>query len=438
MTRTPLLALAAALLTAAAPPGRIEISQATTCADVVDGAPVGAGDRFGADVGRVRFFAHVRNEGAVADKLYVEWRHGAERLSTREFPLPAGETTTVVAHRDIPPARTGDWKVRLLDGRGRLLQALPFHVGGAPERAASPPPEPAPPPRRPPARCRALVNLATRDGHRVAEVRVGAPAHVDAAPGLVVRDEGRAWALAVVPHERQSGSVQQRWDMLMGLELAPGAEPRPWHGYPASLTAPVGPQAGAARHHETNRLEILGITGPYVALHAALTAQPPGSRPLDNSRYVTLRAPGDGFDATQLVAERDRLAFGRQVIERARGTGGGLPDLRRSAVFVRGGRVVLATRVPTPDGPSRLERPVQAPALAAHLPGPDGAWTAPDACGAVGLAGGRLAARAGAEGLLEPAGDLRPAALLGVYWLAPDAPSPLPGLREAAATLGAR
>jgi hypothetical protein len=221
--------------------------------------------------------------------------------------------------------------------------------------------------------------------------------------------------------------------MLVGRELVPGAELRPWHGYPASLEAPAGQQAAAARHHETNRLEILGITGPYVALHASLTAQPPGGKPIDNSRYVTVRAPGEAVDATQLVSARDRVAFGRVVIERARSSGGTLPDLRRSALFLRGGRLFLATRVPGPDGASRVERPVEAPALAAWLPGADGVWTAPDGCGAVGLSGGHLAARAGGEGLLAPVGEVRASTVLGVYWLAPDAPSPLARLREVAA-----
>lgn len=430
--RRPALALAALLLTAAAPPQAFELVQATTCTDVADGAPVGAADVFPADVGRVRLFARVRNDGA-AGRLYVEWHHGTDRLSTRDFALPAGATTTVLAHRDIPPARTGAWTVRLVDARRRVVGVVPFRIeapsASRPDDALA---EPAPV-AVPPTRCRALVNFATASGHHVAEVRVGRSADAETAPGLFVRDGGRAWALALVPHEREAGSVRQRWDVLMGQELAPGAEPRPWHGYPATLAAPA--HASGARHHETNRLEILGITGPYVALYASLTAQPPGGGPVDHSRYVTLRAPGEGFDATQLVDARDRVAFGRVLIERARGAGQGLPDLRRSALFLRDGRLLLATRLPNAG---RVERPVAAPALAAWLPGSDGAFAAPDGCGAVGLAGGRLAARVGAEGILTPAGEVRATAVLGVYWLADDEPSPLPRQREATATLRAR
>jgi hypothetical protein len=280
------------------------------------------------------------------------------------------------------------------------------------------------------------VDLAASDGdgvrYEVAEVTLSGETGAATAPGVVVRDGTRTWALRIVPFQGMGGVVRQRWDMLFGVEL-PAGEPRLWHGYPATLSV-ASPPADHTPFYEANRLEILGVYGPYVAMRASLRAAAPGSPPVDRSRYVMLRAPGQVADALALVTDADRRAFVHVVADRAAGE---LPDLRRSALVLRGARLHVATLAPRDSGPVNLVSPVDGVASGVRewLPDGSGVYTAPDRCGALTFADGHLAIRAPTPRPL----DVGPyVAILGVHWLRPGEPSVIDALRALADTWSVR
>ncbi len=457
----------ALLLILLASPASAELSllDAVVCEDIKAREPVGVAKRFAVSAERLAVFLRVKNT-AEPTALEVVWRHEGEIKG--KVKLKAGRS---LAWRTWGRQRlhglTGKWVVDVYAPGGKRLKRLRFSVtAGAGPRpgkrdppTASAPSKPAPKkadavrpkaervpakrapkqtkvaPATPEAGCRALVNVELAgvegpDRYAVADLRIARPG-VPTERGLVVRDGRHLHALRMYPREvvekSAKGIVRRQWDMLMGARFPNGAKVT-WAGYPATLAPPE--KAGDALIHETNRLQVLAMMGPFLALRADLSGYAGRSRgPFDHARYTMVRAPGRVADPTALLGPWVVGAALRRLSELRIETSGELPDpgkhdFRRSVLVPKGRGVALKTfmRCCTWEenrGRLDLEVPVQVPeGLRTLLPDEEGFFEAPDGCGAVGFSKGRLLARLGkgsAKALRLDSGE-RVARMLGVVW----------------------
>lgn len=88
--------------------------------------PVGAGETFPSDVGKV--FAWMRVTGAAGQAIQVVWSHG-----THTFTVPleiGGSSWRTWSSKTIPPYWSGEWSVEVRDAQGNSLVTTKFTVGG--------------------------------------------------------------------------------------------------------------------------------------------------------------------------------------------------------------------------------------------------------------------------------------------------------------------
>ncbi|MCB9538184.1 MAG: DUF2914 domain-containing protein [Myxococcales bacterium] len=325
----------------------------------------------------------------------------------------------------------------------------------APPPAAPPPPPPdpedAPAPRAAPTivalpaevepeplACRAWVSVASDDAgapHAIIDVDVAAGVARAVTPGLLVRDGRALHVLRLHPHrvdERgRYGSVRRAWDLLMGAQV-PDGPPVTWHGYPATLAPPGADAPRGAVFDESNRLHVLGIYGPFVALRADLGGFAGEGKDFDHSRHAWVRAPGQTADpVASMVGHPARAVAAWLAAHPYRGEGPAPTvdghDFKRSALVWDAGQLTLRTLVrcctfAANRNHVEVALPVQPKeALARRLPDDTGAWVDPRGCGAVALRDGRLLARLGNGGPkpVRAASTARPTKLLGVVWVRP-------------------
>jgi hypothetical protein len=104
----------------------ISIAEATVCREVVDRAPVGAGDVFPNDVERLYCF--VRVQGADTDiEIQHKWYYQGELVATVALPVRSDNWRTYSSKR-IGPQSSGEWMVEICSDTGEPLQKIVFMV----------------------------------------------------------------------------------------------------------------------------------------------------------------------------------------------------------------------------------------------------------------------------------------------------------------------
>lgn len=303
-------------------------------------------------------------------------------------------------------------------------------------------------PPRPDAGCRALVNLEAQ-GYRVVDLVLGAPHRAAVGEGLVARlEDGRSFVLHKVSDEKTAknryGSSTARWDTLMRASI-PGGTYEVLHGAAPELVMPDSDARGD--FDDTRTLAVVGLFGPYLSLSASSSGYSGGAHGFDDASYSTLQLPdgapvgldflgpdalGDAVVAI-IRTNRERVAQALEAIDPPK-------DLSRFGLALTRGS---ATDPPPPAEATLELRSVisccswvenhnlfffEAP-LTKSMPALDrhfkvGAtakarFEAPDDCGAVGFAEGKLWARLGRAGAPQPV-ELpggSASALLGVTWI---------------------
>lgn len=338
----------------------------------------------------------------------------------------------------------------------------------------APPPVPVaavkdgPPPA---AGCRALVNLAAQD-YRVVDLRLGAPHQATVGEGLVARlDDGRSFALHVVTDEKAGknahGTGKATWDVLM-MAAIPGGKYEPLHGDTPELVLPDAETPG--EFDDIRTISVVGMFGDDISLLANEEGYGGGAHGFDDSWYLTLRLPARGavgLDAlgpeALATAAASLTQVNRERLEQSLEEVPAPQDLARFGLaLTRTGetepaeaglelRTVISCctwaenhnqfflETPLERAPAALEGQFKLGATARAR------FEAPDGCGAVGFADGKLWARLGSEGEPQPVAlpGVRARALLGVRWIPATDPfavtqmPPAPKVTGAPARLGA-
>ncbi|MHB8765801.1 MAG: DUF2914 domain-containing protein [Deferrisomatales bacterium] len=104
----------------------LAVSRQAFARDVVAREPVGAAERFPADVGELVFFTQVLGGGEGADLLHV-WIHGGQELMI--VPLEVeGPSWRTWSRKNVFPGLTGDWTVEVRDLAGAVLSSATCRV----------------------------------------------------------------------------------------------------------------------------------------------------------------------------------------------------------------------------------------------------------------------------------------------------------------------
>jgi hypothetical protein len=102
------------------------IAEAVVCREVVDRAPVGAGDVFPSDVERLYCFVRVIGAGAEVE-IQHKWYYQGELVATVALPVRSDNWRTYSSKR-IGPQMSGEWMVEICSDKGESLQKIVFMV----------------------------------------------------------------------------------------------------------------------------------------------------------------------------------------------------------------------------------------------------------------------------------------------------------------------
>jgi hypothetical protein len=106
------------------PQTEIRIPEAVVCQDVVDRAPVGAGDVFAKEIPRVYCFTRV--EGAEpGTQLVHNWYYQGNLKATVNLTVGSSDYRTW-SYKTMMPQWTGEWKVEILTASGTPLENIIF------------------------------------------------------------------------------------------------------------------------------------------------------------------------------------------------------------------------------------------------------------------------------------------------------------------------
>lgn len=383
-------------------------------------------------------------------------------------PAPAGARSAVPVAPTAPPVTTGAPPTET-----RPSLALPGMAGA----------KNAPPAPPPPAECRALVMVATPSeapfeegkspplvpptSYTTLDIRIGPETSLAQAPGLVVRDGGRTFALQVgradVKGKEGKIDVADTWDQLDAVDLASGARATWFEERAKSADMAKDMQdddMGVQGMDAQSLVHVVGIVGPVVSFFHQSTGYAGGAHGYDGTGVVALAAP-DGRRVTVDTYAADYAAAAATEatrVEAARKASGdegfeassvNAEALARSGLGLDPGNWMagplteteVARRAAMPLGLYGYTRidccswaenhnqldltiPVAMPDALAEVtgrpsPGPDRLLVAPNGCGAVGLKDGVVLARHGENGAVAKhtlAGPT-PVGLIGVYWI---------------------
>jgi hypothetical protein len=109
--------------------GDMEVARAVVATGVEDREPVGEGEAFPADVGRVFFYTEFEGDFGETALEHV-WLRGDEEVA-RVPVRAAGPRWRTWTSKAIPPDGTGSWTAKVVDRDGNELASVEFTVGGA-------------------------------------------------------------------------------------------------------------------------------------------------------------------------------------------------------------------------------------------------------------------------------------------------------------------
>lgn len=303
----------------------------------------------------------------------------------------------------------------------------------------------APVPARAAGECRALVNLELPDGgQRVLDLRLGTTLALSRHTGLALGAGKDVVQLRRAGRQDVEGDdgPEVDWHLLQGRAVAGGdfvawLDVTPDLPTPEELREAMGPDAPVDALEASHSLEVLSVFGPYVSLGITRGGYVGGAHGYDDPGVVTLQAPtGKDVDLRPLLGEQ-LMATVRAHIDAAvkaapdtfdgmgppdvedLKSGAGLslgdagPSLRAfmSCCTWAANHNLYELELPLPQTP---------PGLAAVLP-TKGTWRGPDGCSVTQQEGALLPRGPGGAELPEV--GLAEETLLGVAWVAPDAPA---------------
>lgn len=120
--------------------------------------PVEPADIFPADVGRVYLWTKIAVEPVPTDIKHV-WYHGDKKIAEVPLTIKYPRTRTY-SYKTIPPDMSGQWKVEVVDSRGKVLDTL--HLTIEPAQEIDRVEEPAPP-----------------EKNGTSEIQTGSPSNID-------------------------------------------------------------------------------------------------------------------------------------------------------------------------------------------------------------------------------------------------------------------
>ena len=108
------------------PPAHAEGPSATAvvCLKVENRVPVGAATTFPVEVGELACFSELHG---VTGSIHHVWFHGEENVRDIELAVRAERWRTWSVKR-IPPTATGDWRVEVRTGDGKVLATAEFKI----------------------------------------------------------------------------------------------------------------------------------------------------------------------------------------------------------------------------------------------------------------------------------------------------------------------
>jgi hypothetical protein len=106
------------------PQTAIRIPEAVVCQDVVDRAPVGAGDVFAKEIPRVYCFTHVAGADP-GTQLVHNWYYQGNLKATVNLTVGSSDFRTW-SYKTMMPQWTGEWKVEILTAGGTPLENIIF------------------------------------------------------------------------------------------------------------------------------------------------------------------------------------------------------------------------------------------------------------------------------------------------------------------------
>lgn len=99
------------------------------CTGIADRMPTGMAESFPADVGKVYLWCQVLGSEDSTLVRHV-WYYKGEHMATVELPVKSSSWRTW-SSKNLLPAWTGDWEVKILDADGNELKSIPFQVVAA-------------------------------------------------------------------------------------------------------------------------------------------------------------------------------------------------------------------------------------------------------------------------------------------------------------------
>jgi len=105
----------------------VSVEEATIClrVDKENREPVGAGDRFPADVGNLTCFTRIK--GGSGGKIVHAWIHEGHTRARVTLEIGSDSWRTWSTKR-ILPSWTGRWEVKVMTPDGVVLKSIPFTV----------------------------------------------------------------------------------------------------------------------------------------------------------------------------------------------------------------------------------------------------------------------------------------------------------------------
>ncbi|MEK6749714.1 MAG: DUF2914 domain-containing protein [Pseudomonadota bacterium] len=104
------------------------IKRAQFATAIQDREPINSLTNFDATVGRVYFFTEV--EGLKGQTIMHRWEHKGAVVHEQSLEITSGRFRTY-STKALSPAKTGEWKVSVVDGNGVVLSTHTFVYGDA-------------------------------------------------------------------------------------------------------------------------------------------------------------------------------------------------------------------------------------------------------------------------------------------------------------------
>ena len=104
----------------------ITIENAVMCQNVVDRVPIGTGDVFSKDIGKVFCFCKVLGASSPS-QITFNWYYQGSLQSTVTLPVRSASWRTW-SYKNMSPAMTGEWMVEILTEDGKPLESIIFFI----------------------------------------------------------------------------------------------------------------------------------------------------------------------------------------------------------------------------------------------------------------------------------------------------------------------